>query len=53
MDADFTYISMKSEALKCGNCCASFDILSGGRSACGGSKADISTIDWILCKEEA
>lgn len=39
---------LEPEALKCGNCGASIDMLGDGVCAYCGNKADISSIDWML-----
>lgn len=44
-----TVTTLKLETLKCVSCGASIDMLSDGRCAYCGSKADISSIDWMLC----
>lgn len=41
--------SLEPEALKCGNCGASIDMLGDGHCTYCGSRADISSIDWMLC----
>lgn len=41
--------TFKPEVLQCANCGATIDMLSDGQCAYCGSRADISSIDWMLC----